>query len=171
MNDFATDLAWSTDAEDEPFIEAVCRAAFPTMVSFAKSPGNTEAQRLGIDRWICLANGRTLTVDFKIRRKAWPDILLEYESSPGRPGWIRRDLPIDFLIVAFVPSKTGYVFPWLQLRRAWETHGRAWWRAGKAEVDGFRLAPAPNRNYVTMSVCVPIPVLLNAIRDASVIRL
>lgn len=166
MADFAADLAWSEAAEDEPFVEALVRAAFPSMVSFGKSPGNTAAQRMGIDRWVNLRNGQTLRIDFKLRRQDWPDVLLEYESSPGRPGWIRKDLPIDFLLIGFLPTRRGLLLPWLHLRAAFERHGRNWYVSARDGTDGFRLVYAVNPGYVTRSIAVPTAVLLDAVRDA-----
>jgi len=105
----------------------------------------------------------------KVRAKDWPDFFLEYWSAyygPGLanvPGWIAKDLTCDFIAYAFIPSATCYLLPFQALRRAWGINRKAW----------VRLHPrveARNRAYVTVSVAVPIDVVLGAIRDALIVR-
>ena len=163
-HDFRERLAWSESQSDEPFWDAVYRKAFPNMVFHHASTGDTQSQRQGIDRLIHLTNGRTLYIDEKKREKDYPDICLEYISvdRTGAPGWIEKDLNIDFLAYAFMPAKKCFLFPWLQLRRAWLHFGKEW----KARYFNPK---AQNRGYTTISVAVPIDVVQSAVRPASVI--
>lgn len=69
----------------------------------------------------------------------------------------------DFIAYAFVPSATCYLLPYQLLRRAWNEHKREWW-------SEYGQKRADNGSYVTVSVPVPIDVVLAAITDAMVIR-
>jgi len=158
INDFAGSLLWSESKAHEPFWDAVYRKAFPNLTFHHISSGDTQSQRMGIDRIIHLSNGRTLQVDEKKRSKDYGDILLEYMSmdTTKAPGWIEKDLSIDYLAYAFIPSKKCYLFPWPMLRKAWVINKAQWLRDYKTVV-------APNRTYNTLSVPVPIPVLWAAV--------
>src|SRR3990167_1365330 len=117
MNDFHTDLAYSNAMSDEKFWDAIYRKAFPNIVNHMICTGNTASQRIGIDRIIHLSNGNSLKVDEKKRRREYDDILLEFVSNDiaGAPGWIEKDLAIDYLAYAFMESKRCYLFPWQML--------------------------------------------------------
>ena len=77
-------------------------------------------------------------------------------DTTGAPGWIEKDLAIDYLAYAFMPSRTVYLFDWLMLRRAWGQFGDEWKRK-------YKIPPAQNNGYKTHSVAVPIKVLRNAV--------
>lgn len=164
VHDFRERLAWSEAAGAEAFWDAVYRKAFPNLVNHMQTLGNTAGQRLGIDRVLHLANGKTLYVDEKKRSREYGDILLEYLSNDatGAPGWIEKDLSIDYLAYAFMQSKRCYLFPWPMLRRAWFRYGHEWRR-------DYEPVCAQNAGYRTWSVPVPIPVVRKAISVASII--
>lgn len=171
VHDFRERLAWSESAGDEPFWEAVYRKAFSNLVSHVACPGDVLSQRMGIDRVLVLANGRTLYVDEKKRSKDYGDVILEYISvdTNNAPGWMAKDLGIDYLAYAIVPEKRCYLFPWHLLRRVWLHFGRQWIAMGEQRKDGFRIVKARNRNYNTLSVAVPLEVLQGQLRRAAVI--
>lgn len=166
IHDFRERLAYSEVASDEPFWNAVYRKAFPSMVNLMLASGDTESQRMGIDRVIILSNGQVLKIDEKKRTEIFQDILLEYISvdKTGAPGWIEKDLAIDFLAYAFMPNKRVYLFPWLLLRRAWRHFKDKW-------IEMYPKITANNNGYKTISVAVPIEVLVKAVNAASVIQL
>lgn len=166
VHDFKQKLTWSQAASDEPFWNAVYRKAFPDMVSHVAQTGDVPAQRLGIDRHIILTNGVTLRVDEKKRERDYADILLEFVSNDvtRTPGWIEKQLQIDYLAYAFMPSQRVYLFPWLLLRRAW-LHYKADW------LKTYRKVVAQNQGYRTHSVAVPIKVLQRAVQTAALIKL
>lgn len=165
IHDFRERLAFSEAASSEPFWDAVYRKAFPNLVNHMQTLGPTASQRSGVDRVLHLANGRTLYIDEKKREKEYPDILLEYVSNDrsGAPGWIEKDLAIDYLAYAFMPSQRCYLYPWLLLRRAWLNYGKQW----KAD---YRKVKAQNDTYATWSVAVPIPELRKAISQSMIIE-
>lgn len=150
------DAAWWMD---------VYRLAFPSLQSAVCVRADGWAQRGGIDRVLTLGSGKTLTVDEKVRAKNWPDIALEYWSSveDKKLGWVAKDLACDFIAYAFVPSETCYLLPFHTLRRAWRANGASW-------IKDHRRIDAANERYTTRSVGVPIPELLRAISDATVIH-
>jgi hypothetical protein len=97
-HDFETSHAFGEAAGDDPLWEAFYRKAFPGLVGTLKSGRGVAAQYAGIDRWLCMSNGKTLTVDEKKRSKDYDDVALEYLSNDrtGAPGWIEKDLAIDY---------------------------------------------------------------------------
>lgn len=166
IHDFKRCLAYSERASDEPFWDAVYKKAFPNLVNQMICSGNTKSQRDGIDRVLLLSNGKIIKIDEKKRSKDYSDILLEYISvdTTNAPGWIEKDLPIDYLAYAFMPSKKVYLFSWDILRRAW-LHFKSDW------LNKYKIVTAQNNGYLTYSVAVPIDELLKAIKEASIIRL
>ncbi len=164
VHEFKERLQWSENKGDEPFWNAVYTKAFANLVNHMTCTGDTLSQRQGIDRVLHLASGQTLYIDEKKRDKDYDDILLEYVSvdTTGAPGWVEKDLNIDYLAYAFMPSKRCYLLPWLQLRRAWNNFGAEW-------KSTYRIVKASNPGYQTLSVAVPIKVLQTAITRASII--
>lgn len=163
-HEFEAQLAWSEKQGDEPFWEAVYRKAFPNMVGHMMASGDTKSQRNGVDRLVYLSNDKILRIDEKKRRTVYPDILLEYLSvdKTGAPGWIEKDLTIDYLAYAFMPTKTCYLFDWLMLKRAWQQFGSQW----KQE---YKNIEAKNVGYSTWSVAVPLDKLRIAVNRATII--
>lgn len=164
IHNFNERLAWSERGSGEPFWDAVYRKAFPNLVNHMQCLGNTASQRMGIDRVIHLSNGKCLYVDEKKRDKVYSDILLEYVSvdTTDAPGWMEKDLAIDYLAYAFMPTRVCYLFPWPMLRRAWLAFKVQW----KAK---YEHKPGKNANYTTWSVAVPIDVVCRAVSTASII--
>jgi hypothetical protein len=171
IHDFETSLEKSKAQEDAPWWPKVYAKAFPGYVSCMSVRSDGWAQRGGIDRVIQLKSGKTVYVDEKVREESWPDILLERWSDKGRgtPGWIQKDLATDFIAYAFIPDQRCYVFPFLQLRAAWQSNGRSWVDQAEKRKGGFRVILAQNPGYVTESIAVPIPELLGALHKAQVI--
>ena len=81
INDFHEDLAYSEEASEEEFWDAIYRKAFPDMISHMPCPCKGPGQKLGIDRVIQLISSKTLYIDEKKRRDVWDDVLLEYLSN------------------------------------------------------------------------------------------
>lgn len=165
--DFHTDNRYSLAASEETFWQAVYRKAFPNLLR-SELCTDLPWQRQGVDRVLYLSNGRTLYIDEKKRAREYSDILLEYTSAAERntPGWIEKDLAIDYLAYGFMQSKRCYLFPWAMLRRAWTQYG-ATWKVRYREV--IARTQVGNFTYQTLSVPVPIDVLRRAVSTASVI--
>lgn len=168
VHDFRRSLAASEAGSLEPFWDDVYRAAFDNLVACVPLRGDTQSQRQGKDRLLHLANGRTLYIDEKIRpdRTNDSDILLEYkhEGRYNAPGWIEQDKDIDYIAYAFVKLKRVYLFPWLELRRAWLQNKYEW-------LAMYQLIQARNRDYITYSVPVETRLLRGKVAGAGKIQL
>jgi hypothetical protein len=164
-HDFAESLKRSNSYTNAPWWSDVYRRAFPGFASMVSVKDDGWAQRGGIDRVITLKSGKTLTVDEKVREKSWGDILLERWSDEARkvPGWVNKDLACDYIAYAFAPDRIAYLLPFQQLRRAWIDNGRDW-------IARHKEIRADNGKYVTVSVAVPLPELLDKLREAMTIR-
>jgi hypothetical protein len=160
-HDFKKSLAWSHEQADQPFWFEIYRRAFPGLRACVNVRDDGWAQRGGIDRRLVLACGRTITVDEKVRKEDWPDILLERWSDYERkiPGWIQKPLACDFIAYAFLPSQTCYLFPTLTLQRAWQLNGRHW-------VATYGDVRAANKGWTTVSTPVPREELIYALAGA-----
>lgn len=186
---FNSQLAYSERASCEPFWDAVYQKAFPNIVNHMMCSGNTDSQRMGVDRIVYLANGLTVAIDEKKRRIDYGDVILEYLSvdTTGAPGWMEKDLAIDYLAYAIMATKRCYLFPWQLLRRVWCRFGKEWIelavqneksltekRSGNPQYmnyksTGFRHIEAKNKGYSTWSVAVPVKLLRQQVSAASII--
>ncbi len=171
-HNFDESLEKSQAQADAPWWEHVYRQAFPGFHSMQCIRKDGWAQRGGIDRIVSLKSGRQVTVDEKVREEDWPDILLERWSDRDRkvPGWIQKDLACEYIAYAFIPTRRCYLLPFLNLRKAWITHGRDWCRLAESKSDGFKIVNADNGNYWTESVAVPTEVLLAAINGSMAVE-
>ncbi len=165
VHDFDERLRFSEEASHEDFWGAVYRKAFPTLINHMPCPGDTISQRMGIDRVLELDGNKTLKIDEKKRETVYQDVLLEYVSNDqtNAPGWIEKDLAIDYIAYAFMPTRSCLLLPWHELKRAWRIYGEQWKRNCKR-------VEAQNRTYKTISVAVPISALQGAIAKASLIQ-
>jgi hypothetical protein len=165
---FRKDLQYSLDASEEDFWSAVYTEMFPNLLHMELCK-DAEKQKQGIDRALYLNNQNVQWVDEKKRDAVYSDILLEHTSNVerGTPGWMEKDLCIDYLAYAFMPICTCYLFPWPMLRRAWLQYKEAWC-ANYFEVAA-RTRLANGEFYTTHSVAVPIVVLQNAVTNSAVI--
>lgn len=145
--------------------EQIYRLAFPTFQQMADIRADGWAQRSGVDRLVILGSSKTLKIDEKVRRKDRSDILLEYWSDEGnkKPGWIAKDLDCDYIAYAFLPSRRCFLLPFQPLRRAWHDNRARW-------VGRYFQVRAQNPGYTTVSVAVPILVLMDAIKSALVVN-
>lgn len=167
VRDFRTDNQYSLEASEETFWLAVYRKAFSNLLRYELCT-DIARQRQGIDRVLFLSNGRTLYIDEKKRAREYPDILLEYTSAAERntPGWIEKDLAIDYLAYGFMQSQRCYLFPWAMLRRAWGKYGETWKTRHRKVIARTQIG---NATYQTLSVAVPIDILRRAVSTAAVI--
>ena len=159
---------WSRQQADQPWWEEVYRKAFINFKSMVYMEDLTWQKR-GVDRVIQLEQNtgppKLVTVDEKTRRKAYPDILIEFLSSreDNRPGWVEKPLYCDYLAYAFLPTKTCLLIPFSQLQAAWRENRVDW-------VEEFKTREAINPGYTTISCPVPIPVLKRSLLEAMTIE-
>ncbi len=164
---FNNDMDWSLAGGHEPFWHAVYWKAFPNLVTIELC-SDLPRQKQGIDRLLHLSNGKVITIDEKKRKEVYNDILLEIISNEayGTPGWIEKDLSIDYLAYAFMPIQRCYLFPWPMLRRAWVQWGKKWRNEYGTRRSSTKIG---NTAYWTVNVPVPIDVLRRAVSTASII--
>lgn len=167
INDFNECYEMAESGKCEPFWEEVYKRAFPNMTNQMRGKQSTcLSQQNGVDRIIFLENNKTINIDEKVRKETWNDIALEYISNDKKntPGWMEKELFIDYLAYAFLPIKTAYLFDWRMLKRAWVFYKESW-------IKKYHKVKALNKTYTTISVAVPIEDLRNACSIAAIIRL
>lgn len=164
INDFYQDLAFSNGARLEEFWAETYQIAFPDMIHY-ETCEDLEWQRMGVDRVVYLSSGHTLHIDEKTRRKDYGDILIEYLSNDryNTPGWIEKDLSMDYLAYAVLPTRKVFLFPWQPLRRAWQLNKSQW-------LAEYPTRSAPNSGYNTLNLAIPTIELRRAVAQAMVIH-
>jgi len=176
LHSFSKSLAESHEFEDAEWWGQVYREAFYGLAAMVSTRDDGWAQRAGIDRVITLRSGRTFYVDEKVRKKDWPDVILERWSDRERrsPGWIQKPLAIDYMAYAYVPSRTCLLFPFELLQRSWRLNGRMWVDQAEKKAGGYSVILAENsengRDWTTESIGVPREDLFSAMRGAMVVR-
>lgn len=158
---FHNDHKQSQREQLSPWWQALYKKAFPNFHSM-EVVTDLALQKTGIDRIITLDDGHTITIEEKVRYTVYPDILLEYRSTPTATGWINKPLHCDYIAYVFEPNKTAHILPYQLLRRAWLENNKAW-------LKQYKHVPGRNQGYTSMSVAIPIRVLKQALYDASLI--
>lgn len=156
LHDWRADLDRENREATAPWWAIVYRHLWPSHENTAIAPRGSEAQRSGVDRVVCLPDGRMVTVQEKVRGVDKPDLLIEYqhEALDGRtwPGWIEHT-EADVLLCIWKPTGTVRMWNMLDLRRAWVVNGGRWART-------CRVYRAPNTGgYCSLNVAVPLDVL------------
>jgi hypothetical protein len=164
MHNFREQLRYSL--QDDSFWEAAYRKAFPNMDRMINTGFDATSQQHGVDRLILLTNKRVLKIDEKKRRKYRGDVLLEYVSNDrtSAPGWIEKDLCLDYIAYAFMDTRKVLMLDYALLRRAWCMYGDAW----KRQSVTIR---AQNPGYQTLSIAVRTDILQRAMSQAALITL
>lgn len=159
--DFTSDLAFSQAHAHEEWWEEVYRSAFPDFDEMAQVSEDGAAQRAGVDRFVKLKGGRIITIDEKVRREKYPDIVLEFWSNKQArvPGWVAKPAWTDWIAYAVKPTRTCYLLPFQSLRKAWKEHHDDW-------VALYGARETQNREYTTVWCPVPVDVLFNAMSGA-----
>lgn len=170
-HDFDECLERSNSQREEAFWEECYRAAFPDFKCMIDNRRDNGAQRCGVDRLVVLNSTQVLRIDEKSRSRDYGDMLLEVVSNDRTmaPGWIEKDMTIDFLAYGIAPASRAYLFPWPLLRASWVRHAEQWKALAKREEHGFRTIKAQNRGYATWSIAVPMETLLGAVSDCLVV--
>jgi hypothetical protein len=161
IHDFSASSALAKTV-DVPW-ESVYSDAFPGFHGMIEhASGWTWGQQAGFDRTVVLSSGAHLMIDEKVRyRDHGPDLLLEYlgDRDKGYLGWICKDMGCDFVAYAVAPAKVCYLLPFPLLRRAWVMNGEAW-------KQKYQIIETKNRTHTTVSVAVPIKVVMVALIEA-----
>lgn len=166
VHNFNNDLTWSLEQED--FLNEFYKGYFQNMVE-QELVTDIDIQKSGIDRFITLANGKIVSIDEKIRRRAYnesPDVLIEYVSNntTGAKGWIEKDSAVDYIAYIWLNDRKGVLLPFFLLQRAWETNKEEW-------LATYPVFKGQNKNYHSLNVAVPLTVLVKAINKAMCISI
>jgi len=142
--------------------DEIYRKYFPDMIFSYPNLRKNDAQFLGIDRVIVLRSTRIIRIDEKVREKTYPDILLEYVSNDRKnsPGWMNTDPFIDYIAYAFIDTQTCYFLSWDMLKRTWVRYFDEWLEKAKENKEGFKHVIAKNKFFNTLSIAVPLTLLL-----------
>lgn len=149
--------------EIEPLLEKFYREMFDNITRISKGrPDKCQSQANGIDRIIYFEDNKVITIEEKIRAKDYNDILLEYISNDqtNAPGWMEKNLSIDYLVYCILETGRFLIFDWRTLRRAWKRNKEEW-------KEKYKKVEAENEGYSTHSVCVPTEVLQRAMTKAT----
>src|SRR6266516_6955850 len=154
IHKFYDKLAYSLNDDDEEIWYNVYHSFFTTFRSFQRVE-SIKQQRKGRDRIIILDDNSKVFIDEKKRPKHYrtngkTDIILEYLSvdTTGAPGWIEKNLSIDYVAYMIVPIRRVAFLPWKELKCAWDINKSEW-------LSTYHIPPAPNVGYKTWSVAVP----------------
>lgn len=148
-NDFENDLAFGNSARE--FWNIAYKKAFPVMLKAIDYSKNMKAQAVGVDTVISLPFKGALRIDEKMRRHNYGDVLIEYISNDikNTPGWIEKDLHIDFIGYAYMDSREVMLIPFIDLQNLWKNNKISW-------IKKYKLPPAKNEFYNTLNVAVPL---------------
>lgn len=160
---FDDDFRWSAELASGPFWPEIYRKIFPDLLRMVTYPYGSLEQRMGIDRELVLKTGLRITIEEKVRRKDYGDVLIEFVANTrkNQPGWIERDLACDYLAYAIASTGRCHMFPFQLLRRAWMMNRNAWLRK-------YGVLRAFNLEYDSLNTAVPLEVVLEAIELARV---
>ena len=162
MQIFSEDLAREIEHSNDSRWERIYKELFPDMISYTREY-NQESQKQGIDRIIRFRNQDTITIDEKVRYKEYNDIALEHWSSFEDKvlGWCLKPLDCDYILYVFWQSCRYYLMPFPELRRLFEENFDIWRKQ-------FTVLSTKNQgtniNYTTISICVPIDLLMNELK-------
>ena len=152
QHEFRADLETSHALESAQFWNEVYSSLFPGMVTFVRHSQDGAHQRLGVDTTVVMSNSRTFTVDEKIRRQDYPDILVEEWSDRDRQtlGWIVKPLLCDYVLYVNMPGGKAHLLPTLQLQSAWERTSPLW-KATRRPVEAYNCDPITGHEWVSVS--------------------
>ena len=125
----------------------------------------------GLDKILTLETGDEIRIEEKFRYRAYGDIALEIWSNLKSqvPGWCVKNIIADIVAYWIIPQRKLYVFESPILRRVLSENRSQWEIQAENRIGGFRYADAPNEDYTTRSICVPIHVLENLLSIRKII--
>jgi hypothetical protein len=150
-------MRFSNEAKLTEFINAQYYQIFPHLDKI-EIVIDKEQQKKGIDKFLILKSGKRISIDEKIRRKDYGDILLEEYSDFDRKvaGWLNKDKYTDYISYVVLPAEKIYLFPFLNLQLAWLKNYKNW-------LKQYGRRSAENNGWTTTNIPIPTEVLLNEI--------
>lgn len=163
MRVFSEDIAREREHSADEIWGKIYDELYPDMKEFVRC-NHVESQKRGIDRIITLEDGQQYTIEEKVRYKDYNDIALERWSSfeDKTLGWCLKDLDCDYVLYLFWNSGRYFLFPFEKLRQSLTDNLLEW-------ENNYKILQTRNKgvrsHYTTVSVCVPIPVLIDIIPE------
>jgi hypothetical protein len=161
---FNEQLNKSENPKEEKFWQSVYKSQFPDLENMITCKGPTQAQKLGFDRILQLKSGKILFIDQKSDYTDYQNFFLETISveEDNAPGWMVKDLLIDYVAYAFIKRNECYFLPYYSLMRVWHFYENIW-----TSTYGIKKVPNEScKNYNTLGIAVPINVVLQKIKDS-----
>jgi hypothetical protein len=168
---FSDNLAQSNKDDQAPWWADIYDTYFMDYAGHKFHPEDSPNQRVGKEAEVW-SGDETIWVEQKVRKKDYPDILLEiYLDFENRTtGWARKRLQCDYIAYAVEPAGRCHMLPYLEFRLALEGNLEAWantynkYPKGPPEYRG--LFPAKNQGlygpFTTLNLPVPTQVLYDA---------
>jgi hypothetical protein len=141
INTFGANQRLSDQSAAE--IPEVIKRFFSDVLTITPVPAAASvAQKVGLDVTVLLASGRLITIDFKIRKPDYHDILFEYgiyeANGEFTAGYVNKShLRNDFLLSYFQDSKRAELLEMGVYRQLWQIYGSVWVRKGMFGERGF----------------------------------
>jgi hypothetical protein len=137
--------------------EKAIKKFFPSVLTWVEITDLAE-QKKGIDYLVKLP-GELVKVQFKIRKKNYGDLLVEWKSinnntSASTAGWIEADDQQEDILIYIVPNHF-YCLDYKKLHNSWLVNKDSW-------INSYKLPPASNPNYQTFNVGIPIEILTSS---------
>lgn len=158
IHSFNEELKFSLNTDLEHALNESYKKIFP--VENIETITDINLQKLGVDKIITLTNGRRLSLDEKIRKTDYQDILLEkYSNSELKvAGWINDHKITDFISYVIISSRIYYLISYPLLRSTWNRKKDDWEKM-------FGTKTAQNQGYSTVSIPVPFKELFSEINS------
>jgi hypothetical protein len=137
--------------------EKAIKKFFPSVLTWVEITDLAE-QKKGIDYLVKLP-GELVKVQFKIRKKNYGDLLVEWKSinnntSASTAGWIEADDQEEDVLIYIVPKKI-FEIDYKKLHKAWQENKEEW-------IKKYKLPAAHNYSYDTYNLGLPIEILSSA---------
>jgi len=168
INDYKEDFKFANNPITQKQLDQVYKEVFfPTLKEIELIEDKKRQFELGIDKIIHFDCNNYITLEEKMRRSAYNDILIEryHIDNNGKKtaGWLYKTR-CDILSYSICPNdilETLYLIPFVSLRMAWENNRKEW-------ETKFQIKGANNRTHITYNTPIPINVLTKEIRDLKV---
>ena len=159
---FDVDLDYSADMLREPVWAEYYLRMFPDLSASVATTQDGRGQRSGVDRILIFKSGLQLTVDEKVRREEWPDILLEEVWNVERNivGWTLDPHKIcDYIAYAVPKLAVCYFIPYPLLRITFAHHLAEWTGLAKKHNPKFSPNDTDGHKWTTRNIAVDWSVL------------
>lgn len=124
---YENDHTFSATTEAKTYWEEQYKIRWKQYDTVSYVQDNTQQQiQHGRDAIIFLKDGKHYFVDEKLRRTIYDDLPIEIGNpKTGNPGWIKKNLLIDFLAYGAIGQQAKFI-PFGLLQKAWDRNEDQW---------------------------------------------